>query len=425
MEGRKFDDAKTFFGFKDLEHLSDIDLDAEKSKGWPCVATERGRAKRQMAIKVLPMSKTYPEETHPVKIESALLQEFSKLTRALITPHIPAFFASFDVRNNCRALTAFPLKLFRGQLLPKTHILAAEFVTGGSVEEWTSEVKRSVDEWRYVIFSIAWTLLVLQDKYRCVHSDLHYGNVLIHPVVPSQVTYHLITDAEDVNFCFKTPSFLPKIWDWELSSCFDERHLRRNPLCMSKDYFPSDMDPHYDLHCFLTSLLEERVQAPPEILAFVVSLYPMQLIPSDEVRALFSGSAISGSCGSQCCGGREDHDHDNGSDTDTDDANSDEAVDDELYYRTDEEGSVAGSDRSNRSSSSSARRSTRRLSNDDGCDIRTEYRTEYLFKDRLLRGATAKFPGLPTPMSMLQHPFFDTYRSPKQKGMLFRHVREL
>lgn len=450
-DGSRFALGQTFFGFRDLEHLSDMDL--TRTKGWPCVATEKGRGKRQIALKVLPMSKSYSVEDHPVKIESRLLSEFSKLTRTLVTPHIPQFLGSFDAPNNCKALTAFPLKKFRKKLQPHTHVLAAEFVSGGSVEEWTSEVPRSVEDWRYVLFSIAWTLLVLQDKYGCVHSDLHYGNVLIHPVAPSPVTYQLISDfgdAPDLTFSFKTPAFIPKIWDWELSSCFDESRPLHNPLCMPKDYFPNDMNPHYDLHCFMTSLLEERVQAPPEITKLVLDLYPPELVPSDEVRAMFDGSTCRTTCVEGCgtcenCheGGEEEagrndqvhehSDHSDHSEHSEEDESDWEDDDSDLYYKTDESqrtstASSLASEPSRSSGSSHCGRSMgshKRLSNNDGCDIRTEF----LFNDRLLRGATDNFSKVPTPITLLLHPFFDVYRQPKSsrgtlKGPLFRHVRE-
>lgn len=279
-----FDPDLANFGFKRMEQLFPVVQD--EIKGYPCVAYHKYSDPIKFGIKVIPLELKYENDTHPCRIELALLKEFTDLVTANITPHITFFFKDMSVSNKKKAMTRFPLKSLRREIFKKSNVLVAEYVPGGSIEEWIQEQPNiSEKQWKYIIFSVAWTLLVLQDSYQFMHNDFHYGNILvdssIDPTDRSIYKYELLStdDTQDpVVFNIQNVGILPKLWDFEFASTYVPHKRYKNDFFKPTDEnIPHEFNPYYDLHCFLTSILE--LDIPDRLRSFILDMYPEEVIP--------------------------------------------------------------------------------------------------------------------------------------------------
>ena len=141
-------------------------------------------------------------------------------------------------------------------------MLVAEFVPGGNIEDWMQETEHiSEKQWKYVIFAMAWTLLVLQDRYRFMHNDFHDLNVLIDnsidPNDKSYVSYELHDpkSLEPVVFNVQNVGIIPKMWDMEFANVYKNMDkMYKNEFMCDEEDIPNSFNPYYDLHRFLTSL---------------------------------------------------------------------------------------------------------------------------------------------------------------------------
>ncbi|KAJ3371237.1 hypothetical protein GGF31_003414 [Allomyces arbusculus] len=276
----KLDETLAKFGFKNLEQLFPVGDD--EIKGFPCVAFNKINDNVKFGLKVNPLEKKYIESAHPSKIEVGLLKEFTKLALNGESPHVTWYFADKNVGNSKKALTSFPLKHLQPYILKYCNVVFAEFVPGGSIEEWLQEAETTMEQWRYIVFSIIWTLVILQDRYRFVHNDLHFGNVLIDMSIdPSDKTiveYSLeFPDGSKKVFSVPNCGIVPKIWDYEFSNVYKNNPgVPENPFGQHEENIPHDFNPYYDLHQFLISLLE--LDIPDELRQFILDVYPEEVL---------------------------------------------------------------------------------------------------------------------------------------------------
>ena len=422
----KFDPQRAHFGFKRLEQLFPVDLD--QIKGFPTVLMNRSQDHMKFAAKIIPLENKYDEKAHPSRLEGVFLKEFTKLVRNMVTPHITYYFMEMDVKNNAKALTPFPFKELRYEIERQSTVLFTEFVSGGSLEEYiqvdsTATIADGV--WKYVIFAMVWTLFILQDKYRFMHNDFHYGNVLIDTCLSSTdrtpLEYKLtIEGKEPVVYQVPNLAVLPKVWDTEFSNAYRNIDgVYPNRFGQKEDNIPSYFNPVYDLHCFLVSLLEMNL--PTSITSFILSLYPPELIPELPTRKHRSfGDDSSSESGSEEGSVEEDADFS----MNDEDRNGTEhsggaatRTSDDVYWKTDE--TMTSSNHGTEEGDEEAT-GTQEISDEhDGTDSDSDgsqIRTEFLLGDRMLNGAETKFPNLPTPYSLLSHPFFSDYVVANGKG---------
>jgi hypothetical protein len=375
----------------------------------------------KFAIKVIPLENRYEKHIHPSHLEVTYLKELTALVRNYHTPHIAYHFEHFEVKNNTKALTCFPLKEFRHELFKDTLILVAEFVSGGSLEEWiqTDETAVIADGvWKYIIFSIAWTMYILQDKYRLMHCDLHFGNILIDTCISSQdklpMEYRLNVDGKQRIFHVPQLGVLPKAWDWEFTHTHNDsiKGVYPNRFGAKEDNIPGYFNPVYDLHCFLASLLEMNI--PTSVRDFILSLYPPELIPEPGARRHRSfgdrsddESSRGSDTGSEGSSIAVDDDFSLHSEDYSDDGEGSRTPSDEVYWRTNEtmDTSHHSVDPEDMLVDEESGTGTGSEEDTDGSQIRTEF----LLGERMLNGSETKFQGLPTPYSLLHHPFFDEY----------------
>jgi hypothetical protein len=439
----KFDPSVKNFGFKRMDQLFPVVSD--EIKGFPCLIYNKLSDTLKYGVKIIPMERRYDLEKHPSKVEGKLLEEFTNLVVDFVTPHITFYFDSFTVSNKKQSLTEYPLKKLRRDILPESIVLVSEYVPGGSIEEWIQEqVNITEKQWKYIIFSVAWTLLVLGDKYQFLHNDFHYGNILIDssidPMDKTIMTYSL-TDDKGTKYNFNIPNcgVLASFWDMEYGTVMkDTERLPATPNDFFKhteDNIPHEYNPYYDIHCFLTSIIELNI--PDGLREFIHELYPKCVIPppykgrsesryTSSTRFPSTDSRDSRVTCSTCTGSS------NGRDYFDDEINTDNYY--EYHYHTDEETSGSCNDDNENSDNMSICSKCNKNDGDiemengetkecvcscssgsdySSCDTncsceRNEVRTEYMLGDRILNGTEKKLK-LPTPLDIITHEYFANY----------------
>lgn len=431
----RFDPKKSQFGFRDLDVLVHPDEDSIKS--YPCVVYNKDKI-ISYGVKVIPRALCFADkgDAHPADIEVQLLEEINRMIEYYVTPHITYYFSHFKVPNNVKALRQFPLKGLKKYIEPTSLVLIAEYVNGGSIETWLRRTHGSLDQWRYILFAVTWTLLVLQDRYRCIHQDLHYGNILLETKVKDDgkpIAYHLVGDDLDMMFKVVVPGVVPKLWDWEIASTFKDEYRCFNPISRARAHFPQEFDPHYDLHYFLTTLLEQNI--PDEVVELIYELYCDDVIPSEEAKEQLLGDHEENSESEEEEDSEEEDegegDEDEGDEDDEDDEEEDDEEGDESdgdYYKTDDELDVVPMEISDQPSEDKVEGEGEE---DDPKSRKRrgapEIQTDYLKGERLLCNTWKKIENMPTPLSFLQHDFFKCYRTEHTKRApttVYRHIRD-
>ena len=231
------------------------------------------------------------------------------------TPHIAYYFSSFSVGNKKKSVVRFPLKALRDEIYKESDVLIAEYVPGGCIDEWVDEQPNITDkQWKYVIFSVAWTLYVMQDKLRLHHNDFHCGNVLIDTAIdPADKSYYQYVlqkvNGEPLVFNIQSCGVLGKIWDPEFSASYDKDRTFRNDFYDDdEEDIPQSFNPYYDLHCFLMSLL--RLPIPERLRVYICSIYPKEVIPPEPLSSEYESEYSSRSCSS-----RDGHERDDDAST--------------------------------------------------------------------------------------------------------------
>ena len=450
-QGRfKLDVQKPDFGFRKLDVLQEPPENHIKS--YPCIVYHT-KSNIEYVVKIIPIVRSLrkAKTSHPADIEVILLQRFNEMIKYGISPHLTFHIDHRKVPNNAAALYRFPLKNLRPYIESHSYVLTAEYVQGGCLKEWMHNTHGTLDEWRYILFAVSWTLLCVQDRYRCIHNDLHHGNILVDTRCrydEKPLLYHLVGPDININYKIVVPGVVPKFWDWEVASTFKDGFRHMNPMRIESPHFPVEFDPHYDLHYFLTTLLECDI--PDEIVDLIYELYGDECIPSERAKEMidekYFGSPRSSRSSRSSRSRQSTHSHSSHSPLYSKSSESSEVVsrsscvssaDDHAYYRPgdelsedEDEDDESDATESSEHVESEENHSELRDSSSDDVEVLVEGEvlTEYLLGERLLNGAWRK-KQLPTPLSLLQHDFFACYREEASKNnrvpaMTYRHIRE-
>jgi hypothetical protein len=351
-------------------------------------------------IKINPLDIRYKRENHASLQEAVILTQLQEDLNTRTTPHITRAFWVDTLPNNCKSLTFVPLKQLHNRVYRDSSVIIAEFVKTGSLTDFLEYNEITLKQWKYIIFGIVWTLAVLQDKYEFVHADLHSSNILIEKCSESKLKYQWY-DSDGLLMEFNTcGGLLPKFWDFEFSSFFNpptgcEVHAP-NLFGVNQDSMPQKFDPYYDLHEFFMSIL--YLNCPDEIRDFITSLYPDELIANSPTCSL---SSLPNSVYS----------------------NDSTAISEwsieprNMFYETDED--VSNFDE-NESWDSEKTETTDESSVDS--------RNIFVTQGRLRNDVIDKYflqENIPTPFSLLSHPFFDEYRVQiGASDMVFTHTEK-
>jgi serine/threonine protein kinase len=396
------DESKDSFGFK-MKTLVDIKdvRNTEDIKGYPLLLkvplpgalssnvplSPLRSTSKKIVLKVVPIETKYNKREHPVYLESLVLRYLTDdLLYNCITPNITNYLYDFKASNNSKALHFLNLKIYEKKDLVKrdSTILVSEYVSGGNLGEWVYNKYNESDEeisdnvWKSIVFQLIYTIFVLQHKYKMMHNDFHYGNILIDDTFDKDEIFRftIIEDGIEQNWYVPHQGIVPKLWDFEFAMVYNNR---------MKDFYPNqfvvggesgDGEPHnvpdtynevYDLHYFLTSLLDLYISK--ELFKWIMQLYPDVLIPPE---------------------------------TSTD--STDTSVD-----STDT--SVDSTDTSVDSTDTSVVSTDSRISLESR--ITSSGKSEYIRNGRIINGMEANFK-LPIPYELLKNEMFDLFKTPPE-----------
>ncbi len=368
------------------EHLPNLGLDEVralmnvKTEFNRCFAFHGKKGSLDLAIKCILVRTDFSSNDHPSMIEYLFLKEFSdNVLFTKLSPHIVGYLGAKKVKNDCKLLRNLNLKTLEvdHSIKQKVLLLFSEYMKGGSLDGFSKMRKKqgkelTTYEWKVVIFQMVYTMYVLQQRYNLMHNDLHYGNILIDTDAMSEDILEYKTLGK--TFYVKNPGFTSNVWDLEyceiykppsdMSVCFKNKLLPTlgiNPIL--------EYDEHYDIHFFISSLLE--LDITKEVRKWILEVFPKEVIPHEFLDEEFNRSSSS--------------------------SNSVISVDIKAKMK-EHEASIIYSDSDSYSSSYTDTTSDSYDSSSEG--------TEFICYGRLLQGVGERL-GLVTPKTLLSDKFFD------------------
>jgi hypothetical protein len=402
-----FDENKEKFGLTDFYQLMKVKNTSEV-KGYPFRASKEKHEKShgiRYGLKIVPIETKYEKLEHPSHLEYIILKELTdNIVTKNISPHIAHYLGVQKLSNKCRALKQLNLKRLEVEDKIRTHsiMLISEFVEGGSLDNWifeTYENDKSIsdEQWKILVFQLIYTIAVIQKHYKMMHNDFHYGNILVDNTIESGGYY--VYEINGKTYYLKNTGIIPKLWDFEFCMTYSNKisdsypnkfivgkydydrthHMTLNADKQSDDdsddfNVPFNYNEVYDLHYFLTSLLDLYISE--ELFDWILEIYPSELIPEDET----SSNSIVYSNSSDTSDTSDTSDN-----TDSDDSSDSDTLSTSYYTDTSD---------------------TSDTSNTDTSD--TEKNITYLKNGRLVNGIEKDFKLL-TPLEILNNPFFEQF----------------
>jgi hypothetical protein len=411
-----FDENKEKFGLTDFYQLMKVKNTSEV-KGYPFRGSkdkfEKSRGIRY-GLKIVPIETKYEKLEHPSHLEYIILKELTdNIVNQNISPHITHYLGIQKLSNKCRALKALNLKRLEVEDKIRTHsiMLISEFVEGGSLDNWIFETYEndgeiSNEQWKILVFQLIYTIAIIQKYYKMMHNDFHYGNILIDNTI--EKGGYIVYEINGKTFYIKNTGIIPKIWDFEFCMTYSDKipdnypnkfivgkyeydrktHVTLNAIKESDDdsddfNVPFNYNEVYDLHYFLTSLLDLYISQ--ELFDWILEIYPNEVVPEDDTDSSKS---------------TDTSEHSSLSDTNTNTNSSDISESSEssgISESSDNSGISESSDNSESSDSSESSKDS------DNSDDET-----YLKNGRLINGVEEKFKLL-TPIQILENPFFEQF----------------
>lgn len=406
-----FDESKDKFGMEELSLLMKVKNTSEV-KGYPfkVIPKKNDYTKGlKLAIKIVPIETKYNKNEHPCQLENIFLRE---LTENIInknrSPHVTHYLGTQKIQNKCRALKQLNLKRLEVEEKIRTHsnMLIAEYVEGGSLDNWiftTYENDQEItdDQWRTVVFQLIYTIAVIQKEYKMMHNDFHYGNILIDTTI--EPGGYFVYQINNKTYYLKNTGIIPKLWDLEFCMAYTNKiegsypnkfitgpyeydYKKQQTIIPDDDddelyNVPCNYNDVYDLHYFLTSLLDLYISQ--ELFDWIMALYPEELIPEEEVSTNSSTKMTSQLSSDMSNLELESSKESNDSD------------------RTDTSEPTETSNSSTTTSDTSSNSNSNSRTNSDTNDM-------YLRDGRLINGVEKQFE-LPTPLQALEHDIFQKY----------------
>jgi hypothetical protein len=291
----------------------------------------------------------------------------------------------------------------------------------------------------------------MQKYYKMMHNDFHYGNILIDTSI--KPVGYFVYSINGKKFYIKNNGILAKIWDFEFGMIYSDaiQDFYPNKFIVGRyDYdrkthiaskhqpklkhssnilsdsttestvnVPYNYNEIYDLHYFLTSLLDLYISE--ELFNWILQIYPPELIPKEEKSDSDTSSSDSDTSSSDSDSDTTSSTSDSDSDSDTSSSTSDSdtsassssSSSDTSSSTRDSDTSSSTSDTSSSSSSSSSSTdddtSSSSSSDDSDTDASSEISDRYLSDGRMKYGIEDMFDDLPTPLKMLSDPFFQSF----------------
>jgi len=413
------DESREKFGFDDMTQLSKVKNTSEV-KGYPFVASKiesRVLKGLKLGLKIVPIETKFEKYEHPTNLEFLALKELTdNIVCKNICPHVVFYLGHQKVSNKSRALKFLNLKRLEVEDLIRTNsnMLISEYIEGGSLDTWIyniyeNEKTISDKNWRIIVFQLIYTIAVMQHYYRMMHNDFHYGNILMDTTIKKVDGQYFVYIINNETYYIPNVGFIPKLWDFEFAMTYSDnipdfypnkfiighsdydrkKHITTEPIPGDDNSFDSDdlnvpynYNEVYDLHYFLTSLLDLYISE--ELFNWILKVYPDELIPREE-----SSSSSSSSSNTQ---------------SDSDDTSTSNSLSD-----TGLESLTLSSDSTTTSNSQSCTTGADASSEASSTSSTSSAYNRYLSEGRLKNGMEHEF-NLPTPLGILKNAFFDEFK---------------
>ncbi|KAJ3303732.1 hypothetical protein HDU93_006454, partial [Gonapodya sp. JEL0774] len=231
--GKRFDVQKPQFGFgyQSIIHKGR----SSELKGILACVYDHPHDALKYVVKLNPLSRSYNLTQHPTFLESGILRALQACVRE--TPHLTACFGDLTADLESPAFQSFRTKRYKKcSPYPDANVLVSEYVCGGGLDHVIDNAPEQLSDevWRYTVFSVMWTLAILQDKYGLVHADTHFGNVLLDTsllsaeeeeqrgIPPTYVRYEWVDKVKGDTLVFhvRFPGVLAKLWDFEFANVY-------------------------------------------------------------------------------------------------------------------------------------------------------------------------------------------------------------
>lgn len=397
-----FDENKEHFGLDEFYQLTKVKNTSEV-KGYPFKGyfNKYDKILRgiKMGLKIIPLETKYEKIDHPSNIECIVLKE---LTDQIInkgkSPHIGYYLGVQKISNKCRAIKNLNLKRLEleNKIRGHSNMILSEYVTGGSLDNWIfntyeNDKEISDEQWKCIVFGLIYTIAIIQNDYKMIHNDFHYGNILIDTSIKKGG--YFVYDIYGKRYYLPNTGIIPKIWDFEFCMVYKDniphyypnRYIigswgydkKRHQVIVNDEDLENPKEKHnvpyefnevYDLHYFLTSLLDLYISQ--ELFDWILNLYPEVLIPEEDQSS--------------------DCDYTNSTINSTENSDS----------------SDLSSDDSSSSSISISLSKNSIQSHDSETSIVSN--NKYLIDGRLKNGVEKNF-NLPTPKNLIENKFFDQF----------------
>ena len=395
-----FDESKEFFGYDTMTQLIKVKNTSEV-KGYPFLINNN---KYRFGLKVIPVENKYEKHEHPSHLEFIILRHLTEhVVNKQISPHFVHFLGQFKISNKNRAVKHLNLKRLEVENMIRTHsnVVISEFVEGKSLDNWIHDTYENDDkissiQWKVIVFQLIYTIYVMQVYFKLMHNDFHYGNILIDNTVKAGGYY--VYKVNNKTYYIPNTGIIPKIFDFEYAMIYSNKIDDTYPNkfvvghCIydkskhttvpdnnastdnEDDNVPCNYNEIYDLHYFLTSLLDLFISE--DLFNWILNVFPESVIPPDDSSMSSTDTSDSSNSSNSIIETSHDDNSDSGSDRES---------------SSDRE-SGSDSDSSNDSSSS-----------DTGSDD-----TIYMKDGRLINDIHTKM-NLPKPLELLQNDFFNEF----------------
>ncbi len=162
-------------------------------------------------------------------------------------------------------------------VLPQCKVIISEYCEGGSMRRWRCK-KRSLVEWKSVLFMVLYTVSVMNNHLLLRHNDLHQANVLISTYAPD-VSRFFCYKINGNTYYLPCVGVFPKVWDFDW--CFAPQILENRKVTQSSQQHKGnrDMMLKADVHRFMNHIYStRRGYTPSEVTGFIEQLFSKEYL---------------------------------------------------------------------------------------------------------------------------------------------------
>jgi hypothetical protein len=439
------DENRENFGFDDMSQLSKVKNTSEV-KGYPFVASKlesKLLKGLKIGLKVVPIETKFDKHEHPTYLEFIALKELTdNIVCKNISPHIAYYLGNQKVLNKSKALKFLNLKRLEveEQIQRYSNMLISEYIEGNSLDTWIYNIyenNNKIDDkhWKIIVFQLIYTIAIIQYYYNMMHNDFHYGNILMDTSIEKIKGQYFVYKIDGETYYIPNIGCIPKLWDFEFAMTFSDKipdfypnkfiigeceynrqtHKTTEPVLKDDDNsddfnVPYNYNKVYDLHYFLTSLLELYISQ--ELFDWILEIYPEEVIPHEEDSSTSTNStstlSVISNIKSLSINSKTSQDIKKNNNINDSDSNYDN--DSISNSNSDNNSDSDSNSESNSDSDSDSDSNSDGGSNSDGdSNSDSSMYNRYLSEGRLKNGVEKEF-NLPTPLSILKHSFFSEFK---------------